>query len=251
MAGSQTIGQVLGKRVAQCRERAGYSQKQLAERLSNLGFDIGRVAIANIEAAGREDSTAKNRTRADNATLVDVLALALALSVPPAWLFIPLGDTEEVQVGGVRMHPHSMLRWVSGDEMASRLSTDDERSADVLGTIGVGNRERWNEAAMPVRMFRQLDAVSAPVYEASALRQRIEDRQTMAAEDGGAWGTPLPDHEYERQLAEVQQVLDRHLRELDRHHRYMKTAGLSVPEVPDSWAARIMYLRSVDEGGDR
>jgi hypothetical protein len=38
-------------------------------------------------------------------------------------------------------------------------------------------------------------------------------------------------------------LLDRCLRDFDRHHRYMISAGLSVPEVPDEWAERMMLLR--------
>ncbi len=72
----------------------------------------------------------------------------------------------------------------------------------------------------------------------------------MAIEREGAW-EPLPEHEYTRQLAEVQRVLDRHLRELDRHRHYMKTAGLSVLEISDTLAARIMFLRTQSEDDDR
>ncbi len=238
MASSATFGQILGRRLAHYRERAGYTQPQLAQRLAELGFDIGRVTIANIEAAGREGSTAKNRTRADNATMVDVLALAAALDVPPPLLFVPVGDTEEVEFGAITMHPDWMLRWVAGDEPLGRLGPAlkmDETSGrlvedeDALTTIPIG-RARWSDNAQPIRLFRQLHALWENVVESSSLRDRLD----VAGNDPQA-------------LEEVQGVLDRHLRALDRHHRRMKDAGLSVPEISDRLAARIMYLRTADD----
>ena len=222
MASSQTLGQILGRRVAHYRERAGLSQPQLAQRLADLGFDIGRVTIANIEAAGREGSTAKNRTRADNATIVDVLALARALDVPPPLLFIPLGETEEVEFGNVTMHPAAMLRWVAGDEPPARLTTDSSEH----GSIAMG-RAQWFENARPIQLFRELHEIHDRVQDAATHKAMVAKNAAATDDD----------------RATAQRLLDRCLRDFDRHHRYMISAGLSVPEVPDEWAERMMLLR--------
>jgi len=84
-----TPGQVLAHRVREARKRRDWTQQQLADRLRELGFPTHRLTIAKIEKGG---------TRAENAPLREVLALAAALDVAPVHLLVPLEDEAMVAV---------------------------------------------------------------------------------------------------------------------------------------------------------
>jgi hypothetical protein len=203
------------------------TQQQLAARLAELGFHIGPVVIANIEAAGRKDSTARNRTRAANASIVDVLAFAAALDVPPPLLFIPLGDAELVQLGNMRVDPHLLLDWVAGDERLFPWRDSDDPNH--LGGGNVGSLEKWWSNSQPIKLAREL-------------RRLLDRAHTADAAIDMSRRADVDDPAVRRAL----ESLDAALRDLDRHQRYMKDAGMAVADVPDVWALRMMQLRAED-----
>lgn len=90
----KTPSQVLAERLARLRGRRGWSARQLAERLEELGYPLSRVTIAKIE----------NRQR--GVSLDDAVALAAALDVPPACLIFPVGEEEPAQ-----LTPEVELTW--------------------------------------------------------------------------------------------------------------------------------------------
>jgi hypothetical protein len=228
MAGSEVIGTVLGRRLAYYRKKAKLTQQQLSDRIiDQLGFVISRPAIAAIEAAGRPGASARDRSRAERVPLVDVLAFAFVLQVPPPLLVVPLGDEDEIKFGPITMHPHLMLRWIAGDEPPSRLLDDEPAS------ISVG-REDWYEHAEPIRMFARLSELFRRAQDAYSARRSLELR-----------GAPA------EVLAKLQDVLDGALRDLDQHHREMRKLGLAVPEIAEDFADRIMFLRAIEGEGDR
>lgn len=229
------MGEILGQRVAYYRERAHLTQPELAARLKALGFNLSRVTIANIEAAGRPESNARNRTRANNATMVDVLALAAALDVPVPLLVVPLGQAEEVQFGTTIVDSHLMVDWLAGDEALlgkpSPSQAEGRSNPNLLGSLPVGNYARWRENSQTLRLFRDLRQLQGKVHEAESLIGLLGDRAGDA-------------------LIEAKRALDGALRVLDRHHHYMRDAGLEQPMVPEDWAVRIAQLQ-LNETGEK
>ena len=223
------IGEVVGRRVERYRKsalpteeelearapsrrnRPGLTQDELASRLAKIGHPLGRVAIANIEAAGRAESTNKNRTRGSNITLVDVLTLAIALDVPPVLLYVPLGDDEEVLVGEYAFHPHVMLEWARGEAPPAPLPDN------------VASRvPAWHRNAAPIATFDDLRRLQNRAHDAEARVRSAED-STAAREE-----------------------FDRRLRDLDLYLRGLARAGTSTPAMPDEWVVRMAEL---DEAG--
>jgi transcriptional regulator with XRE-family HTH domain len=244
MASSQTLGEVLGRRLAHYRDRAGLTQPGLSARLAELGFDISRVTIANIEAAGRSDSSAKNRTRADNATVVDLLAFALALNVPPVLLIVPLGVAGEMWIGNVKMHPELAMLWFAGDAEPSRIEEDE----GVSKSFGFS---QWSENAEVLKMYRRLQDVMERASAAATYKSRVEDETTeehrsyMRESGLDRWNVTYTAAD----VATAQETFDQCLVELDAVQRQLLQAGRLFTEViPDSWADRIHLLRSVRGG---
>jgi len=108
--GDLSAGAVFAQRLAEVRKARGWSQKQLAERMSEIGHPIHRVKLAKIE-----------KERARSVTLEDVLALSYALDVSPLYMFIPLddvGDGPALVVSGAGAIPAPEARkWMRGREL--------------------------------------------------------------------------------------------------------------------------------------
>lgn len=103
----QRPGQVFARRVKEARKRRGWSQQQLAKRVSeDLGHPMSRVTVTKIE---------KGAERAENASISDVLALAAALEIPPVYLLAPREDEQAVAVTPKLELPAPEARaWIRG-----------------------------------------------------------------------------------------------------------------------------------------
>jgi hypothetical protein len=229
----QTIGEVFGRRVEQFRTsatptpeelaargpahraRPGISQPELTARLAAIGYPVSRVAIANIEAAGRPESKNKNRTRGDNATMSDVFAIALALDVPPLLLCIPIGAEDEVTLGALAFRPDLMFEWARGD-LPPRPSPDHEPV----------RLEAWERNSAPVEMFYDL-------RELLQVAQAAEEQMTEAEHNADAMRLDMA-------VAQFEAVL----RELDRLTVTMARAGMTTPPLPERWVDRIHALKN-------
>lgn len=110
-------GVIFGQRVREVRMRhraqrtdgLKWTQAELAERVTALGWPIDQAAIARLESQ-------KPTTRAQNVRLAEVLAIAAALGVSPMFLFLPLDYNEEVKIGELRFPANHLWRWVRGEE---------------------------------------------------------------------------------------------------------------------------------------
>ena len=86
------------------RKKRGWSQHDLAQELTAAGWKVDRAQIARIESGDR------------GLSLDEALRIAWVLSVPPALLYLPLGDSDEVAIApNEKMQPMRALQWVIGD----------------------------------------------------------------------------------------------------------------------------------------
>lgn len=86
---NETVSDVIARRVREIRRGRGWTAAQLEARLADLG--AGHLSIAtlsNIETGRRDDAGRRRR----DVTADELLALAVALSVAPVHLLIPLDD---------------------------------------------------------------------------------------------------------------------------------------------------------------
>lgn len=203
MSAAPTVAQVVAERVRYYRDKKlGWTQQELADETERLGHPLNRVTVAKIEAGG---------TRASNISLVDVLALAAALNVPPPLLFLPLGVEERVAITPkVVIHPHLVLDWITGEEP---LVYSNRRTRD---------SKTWNEHATPMWLFQDLRRRQDEAQKAQAFLDYLDD---------GDERLPL-----------AKERLDGALRQLEQHLTYMERQSLRTPAMPEPWATRMAEL---------
>lgn len=126
----------IGRRVREIRDSRGWTAAVLAERCAKVGAPhLTKPVITNIEG-GRPG---KDGIRRREVTVDEMLALALALEVPPFLLFVPLGQGDALQVTGTaEMSTLEAARWVAGCDEAT------EAEASVLSQFRtLEDRARW------------------------------------------------------------------------------------------------------------
>lgn len=103
----QTPAGAFSERLKQVRDKRGWSQAKLAQRLVELGYPMSRETLAKIETGG---------TRAENVTLNDVLAISFALGVPPVEMMATYGQESRIRVvKGTPAATTEVVRgWISG-----------------------------------------------------------------------------------------------------------------------------------------
>lgn len=108
------LSDVVADQVIRLRKRARLRRDQLADRCQELGAsDLTAATLANIETGRRDKATGKRRRRV---TVEELLALALALEVPPVSLLadlkggpIPVGED-------ITLDPVTAVLWLAGKE---------------------------------------------------------------------------------------------------------------------------------------
>jgi transcriptional regulator with XRE-family HTH domain len=128
--------QVARQRIKELRNRHGWSQQQLADRLAELGSPMDRVAIAKLEG----------ETKPRGLSLDEALLFALALDVAPTNLFLPLDEDEDVQIApNVTVPMAAARKWVVGarplDAQDWRLYYSEVPEKDFLAHRALGNME--------------------------------------------------------------------------------------------------------------
>lgn len=132
--------QVFIERMARFRRRREWSQGDLAEELTRFGVNLNQAQVAKIEGGKR------------GLSLDEAIAIAWVLGVPPAFLYLPLGESERVSpVPNESIHPDLVRKWVTGEEPATYTN---KRSR---------YREAWFEDMWVWRLYDRLNAAQDAV----------------------------------------------------------------------------------------
>jgi transcriptional regulator with XRE-family HTH domain len=139
-------GQVLGRRVREERTAARWSQRDLVDRLDDLGYPISRPTLIRLEAGeGR-------------APLDLVIAIAAALGVTVADLIAPLPDEGPMALTPNLVYSAPLAReWVRGDYGAllpMTVGVDvDKLTDDELRKLLLRQKTRQMSPAERERMY--------------------------------------------------------------------------------------------------
>jgi len=122
-----SFGQIIGENVKALREEAGWTQAQLAEAMTRLGFDWKRITMAEAEAASRR------------VTYEELVGLAVLFGVPVVELLIPSEAPNDT----------TLLAWNTGDLTASTVLELLIGSGGALGRGGLAWRAAARAAGRP------------------------------------------------------------------------------------------------------
>jgi transcriptional regulator with XRE-family HTH domain len=188
-------GVIFGQRVRHVRKRCEWTQAELAQRMKDLGHPLDQAAVARIESR-------KPTTRQQNVTLREVLAFAAALGVSPAFLFLPLGEDDEVKIGSLQLPADHVREWLVGRrplrEEDDRRIFETERDTRSLAVMISAERALREERRRSKRRKKNADA--------AAFLRLLNVEADIAEIEGRGEAVP-PDLLYERSSQERQ--LDR------------------------------------------
>jgi transcriptional regulator with XRE-family HTH domain len=98
------VSAALATRIRSLRDARGWRQKDLADRMTKLGFDWGRTTVQKFETGGRA-----------SLSVAELLGLALVFDLPPALLLADPRSEGDVNVAdGVSLGPWELLMWLLG-----------------------------------------------------------------------------------------------------------------------------------------
>jgi transcriptional regulator with XRE-family HTH domain len=163
MTEPRAVGDVVAERIRRYRRERGMSVRQLADECERLGApQLTQASLANIERGQSEDAKRKRR----DVTVEELLVLGYALAVPPLLLVVPLGENTPLQLTRTAaIHPHLAWKVITGD---THLVVTNRRATRL---------KEWHQAALPIGLFRDLQAAQQAFTQA--------DTQLRFAEETG------------------------------------------------------------------
>jgi hypothetical protein len=180
------------------------SAQQLADRCAELGLEIPRAVLANLETGRRP-----------LVSVAELLVLAAALEVPPLALAIPIARQETTEIlPGVEVPTLDAAGWWQG-----AMGMVDLRSEN--GAVMISETLGRETAIQLVRMHQ--DSVARWRSASTALRQAAGAAHRADPAEAG----PI------RTMLQVQQQnLDHFAREVCGLRRLMRDQGLIPPPLP-------------------
>ncbi|MCX5114369.1 helix-turn-helix transcriptional regulator [Streptomyces sp. NBC_00378] len=195
--------ETIASKVKDFRVSKGLTKQELGERLTDLGIPWNRFTVSGLESGKRQ-----------NVTVVEWLALARVLDVPPLALMLPLGEADRVEViPGEAIHPDLARKWIIGEEQA----VNAERQT-------VGDSAFWLQHSAPLRLYGRLNVAQATVHQADS-DLRVAERV------GRPEGTSAAREKQIRALRLLADVLDG-----------MLAARVGVPALPARWLDQMAEL---------
>ncbi len=138
---AETPSEAFARRLKRYRKRRGWTQDDLARELGSVGWTVNRAQVAKSETGTRKIS------------LDEAVNIAWALGLPPALLYLPLGESAEVAIAPeVIVHPDLARKWIAGTEPASHSNQRAHLVGEWRSDMDVWwLHDRLNEAQEAVR----------------------------------------------------------------------------------------------------
>lgn len=203
----QAVATAVGTRVRRYRTERGLSAQALADRCEQLGYELKRSVIAEME----------NGKRA-TVSVADVLVLARALRVPPLSLLLDLGAPFDA----------GPMERIGGWEAYSWMTGQRELWTDLLPWIvdiqeDIEQARRFHDAAEPLRLRREHDRTQSNIIGHKLWVDIYRKREASA------------DNANEKQMLEMltlreTELLVRSEKALDDINAELRALGVEPPE---------------------
>ncbi|MFI5851566.1 helix-turn-helix domain-containing protein [Micromonospora chalcea] len=187
------------------REQRGMTALQLARRTAQLGYQMPRSVLANLE-----------NNRRDTITVAELLILAAALDVPPVLLIAPVGRERDIEVlPETRTTPWHVRGWIHG-----AVEPNYEGFSATM----------WQQSRRAIALY---DIHRLLVREHQQIERRIQqlaDQEHLVVGDITSDDLRLSRGPLADFVAELAYSLDR----LRVHRGLIKSEGFQLPELPPS-----------------
>ncbi|MEU6822780.1 helix-turn-helix transcriptional regulator [Streptomyces atriruber] len=214
-----TASDTIAAQLRRHRARRGMTREQLAAECERLGATgLTYAAIVSIETGRRKPDGSRRR----EVSVDELLALGLALAVPPLLLALPLGSEQQVPTvpGRDPRDPHTVWQWWIGEETPALHGPIDGRyvpETQPIGEDGPKWSAAWAESAYPASLYPEFERRRQAVHKAY-LRAEASDKRR-----GDKKGR-----------TDVWTDYTHRLEELAHHIEDMARAGLRIPPLrPD------------------
>ncbi|WP_406321079.1 multiprotein-bridging factor 1 family protein [Streptomyces sp. NBC_00519] len=219
MHNHQTASDTIAEQVRRHRTRLGMSREQLAAECERLGATgLTYAALVSIETGRRKPDGSRRR----EVTADELLALGLALAVPPLLLMLPLGSEQTVPTVPNRdpRAPYTVWRWWTGEQTPTLGGPLDGRyfaESQAIGEDGPKWSAAWATAAYPASLYPEFERRREAVHKAYLRSEAADKRKADQKGRTDAWT------DYTQRLEE-----------LAYHIEDMARVGLRIPELrPD------------------
>jgi len=178
---SVRIAKGIGKRVAYYRNRADLTAVMLSARCGELGLDVRRDLITDLENGRRS-----------HISVAELLVIAAALGVPPLQLLFGVGTEETAEIlPGRHVPAFRAAQWFTGEGPMPEPG-DDPGMVTVTGQPA---------AALPLALYRRADRAFVEEMQATS-RARVMAESAAAEEDEGQRAGLAARADYWRRAAE-------------------------------------------------
>ncbi|WP_158692179.1 hypothetical protein [Streptomyces aurantiacus] len=216
MHNATSASDTIAAQVRRHRTRLGMTREQLAAECERLGaVDLTYAAIVSIETGRRKPDGRRRR----EVTADELLALGLALAVPPLLLMLPLGREQQVPTvpGRAPRDPYTVWKWWTGEETPTLDGPIDGRyvpETQPIGEDGPKWSAAWAESAYPASLYPEFERRRQAVHRAYLRAEAAGKRKADKRGHTEAWA------DYTQRLEE-----------LANHIEDMARAGLQIPEL--------------------
>ena len=203
---SKRVTRTVAREIRRYRDERKLSAQQLSDLTGELGMEVPRSVLANLESGRR-----------DTISAAEVAVLAAALGVSPIELLCPVGWDEQTEIlPGRMMDPLSASRWFAGE---FRLVPGD-------GTCTIRRPEAGEESSIYLIEYHEELLARLRTQEAEAA-MAVADA-TVEGADERARG------EASYRLQAVEQWREFIREPLLRTRQEMRARGMILPPLPES-----------------
>ncbi|MGI5247501.1 helix-turn-helix domain-containing protein [Dactylosporangium sp. CA-139066] len=212
----KSVTRVVATQVKFWRDRRELSANELSRRTAQLGSEVPRSVIANLETGRRE-----------SVSVDELLILGAALDVPPLLLLTPVGQVKNLRIlPEVESSPWFSRGWIIG-----------ARLVEYAGS----NVQKWRDGRRAVALYDVHRTLVQQYAEIQSRIRRVADQTQLASATG------VDRTGQQRFLQALVNELARSLHALRTHRQLIEREGFLVPEVPPGLTTLLSEVEVPDE----
>ncbi|MFE0189271.1 helix-turn-helix domain-containing protein [Streptomyces sp. NPDC058989] len=199
MEWGERLAATIAGEILRYRRNQKMSAQRLSDRCAELGMEVPRATISNLEN-GRRTSV----------SVAELLVLAAALDVPPATLVFPVGYAEQTEaLPGAMTPPYEAVRWFGGEEHSATPQPSIESPSSPLRHLSWRTEGAAGEALTGYRRAERIAETGLKHADrADHMRADAYDLEEKTARDALVHAAQKQDDKAQAELTSLTQVLD-------------------------------------------